>query len=286
MNTLKLIVQAGIGDISWIYSKVVNLNIPIEWYVSSNGIQRAHTYLKLLKLTKSVDYINKNFHEIRDASVKANITKQEFLEKATKEKIYFSVNLWLENGYRIENFIPELETNLHYEITTGKAARDMADFIKNKAGKYLTIYCSSYNCIYNWNGWIEKDWKKFLKDIEYKNIFDTIIIVGASYDTEFAASLKKQLNDENVVDLTGKTDLDLTIEILKNTEYLVAFASGIPILANVLKVPCLMLYPNHLKNLIYAWPDKESIKTGEYKGLLFSEKNQAAEWTINYVMKK
>jgi hypothetical protein len=47
-----------------------------------------------------------------------------------------------------------------------------------------------------------------------------------------------------------------------------------------------MLYPAHLKNLIYSWPDKESIKNETYKGLLFKEKEQAAEWVLNYIMKK
>jgi len=286
MDNLKFIVPAGLGDISWVWSKLSTLNMPIELYVSADGIRRSHQLFGLLPNLALVEYINLNFHQIRDTSVPYNISKKTLVDLSLKQKTPIFINTHLEHSRRIESFLPDIETDLHYTINTDDNDKKFAQDIVTKKQTSIAIYCSSYNNIFSWSGWVINDWKKFisLMTLEIQNI--SWLILGADYDNEFATHLCQNLKTMQILNLAGKTTLSQTIEILKHVNYLVSFPSGIAIIANVVRCPVFMFYPTHLKHLIQSWPDQNSIKDNTYKGCLFCPPEQAADWILNTYTKK
>ena len=278
-GVLNLIVPSGIGDISWIYSKLIDLNMPINFYIADVGPSRAIPYLQLLKNIGHTQTLRMPINKILREGNRNKYTKDRLVKESSKDKIIFQINTWLEDGNRIEDYMPELETNHHYTINIPDMDIAQSNVLIHPFKRYVVFYCSSLRTSRAWNGWQPNQWLELAKYLTKEYDIDGIVIVGAEYDIDMANELMS-LNTSTIPmkNLVGKLRIGGTLAIIKNSLYLIGFPSGIPILSSVIEKPVMMFYPEHLSKMHNTWVDPEYLKNGMYKGLLFCTPEQAIDW--------
>ncbi len=275
---LHLRVPAGIGDISWCYSKLADLEENLAFYISGDGIRRSLPYVQSLPNVVHAEYQNFGFHQISRTCLPHDTSRKEFLSKASGRITHFALNDFLEKGNRIETFMPELPTNLHYNIITSDESKSFAQNTLKHCNVPFGIFTSNFICATGWNGWLLDKWKFLITQLHLTLPQLTFVLLGAPCDKPFVDDLSKIITPIDHINLAGQTDFKSLVEVLKILKYLVAFPSGIGVLANILNIPCFMFYPQHLNKLIYSWPDLKSIKDLSCTGCIFPEPEHVYEW--------
>lgn len=270
MEPLEITVHPGIGDISWVYSKLVSCGRPLRLRIAEDRkTKRSLPYVDLLPNVESAEY--GDMGDYIPLSKSWNAYYGEFMEaEAEGKELMISANNWLEKGNRLEGYMPDLETDFHYEITT--SPRDLDDAVHMlPAGKKVGIYTSSMGGAVGWNGWEREEWTDFGRRLHKDYPGVTVVLMGAKWDIDLSGLVAGGLAHYGVpyVNLCGRTPMPLAVEILKQLDWFVGFASGMGVLSNVLWKPCCMLYPDHLVKLMDAWPCPVTLATGYYKGLLW-----------------
>lgn len=274
-------VPAGIGDISWTYSKLVNLNEKINWYISDDDPKRSLGYVKLLPLTESAQYQHFNFHNVADHTLPHDTTKEKLLMLCREKIQSVSPNRWLEQGKTLDEFMPELYTTYHYGLNIPLPDIENIEKYFSPIQNPIGIFTSSYQTNAVWSGWSQNNWIELITGLHnnIKNL--TFIFIGATWDTPYTDDLKKLLPDIDIRDLCGVTNIAQTIEAIRHLKYFIAFPSGLPILANVLFTPVMMFYPHHLNHIMNTWTDPVTTKDLRYKGCIFPKPKEALNWLLN-----
>lgn len=283
---LHIKVPAGVGDISWSYSKLVDLGEELNVQISGDNPKRSIEYVKLLPHVVKAEYVSDNFHKIVDYSIPFTTTKQEFLDAARKGFVNFSPNRFLEAGHRLETWIPELPTNFHYNMNTKPLDGTLHQIVTENTTPLIGIYTSCYHTVSHWSGWHLNEWALAIHKMNTELPSVTFILIGASYDKPFCDDLSKLINTVPHINLAGKTDNNDIIEVIKQLKYLIAFPSGLPVLANVVGTPVTMFYPPFLWKIYNTWCDPKSIDDLTYKGCMFPRVTEMMDWLfIQYKLK-
>jgi len=283
-DVLEIQVEPGIGDFSWIYSKLSNIGVPLKVVVPDAKPRRLGQFLELLPNVVDMEYKEPKHVPGRfltcaiGGEMYAEMSKAEFLEHC-KEKdnlIWFSLNVFLEKSNRLETYLPDVPTNFHYDINISDQAIEEADNLLGGKKDYLLLYSSSYKGAAVWKGWNSADWANFIN--LYREAFGDIdvVLMGAEWDLDHGEAICNHV--PNILNLVGKTKLDVAIEVIKRSSYFVAFPSGLPVLANVVKKPVWMFYPEHLSGLQYSWACPESIESKDYKASLWVPPQDVIKW--------
>jgi len=105
-------------------------------------------------------------------------------------------------------------------------------------------------------------------------------MIGADWDISLAAEIAPRIEaaDVAVKNLTGQLSMGASLQVIREGRYMVAFPSGMPILAAVMRCPVMMFYPTHLAPMQIAFADPEMIAEGTYKGCQFCPAQQAFAW--------
>jgi glycosyltransferase involved in cell wall biosynthesis len=274
---LKITVHPGLGDLSWLYSKFANLDRPLDLTVCEDATHRSGPFLELLPNVYDYHYSTGQLDYERLKTC-WNGTYEEILAAESRgDRIYLSCNNWVDNGRRLEDWLPDLATDFHYEIPLSHDAYIASAHLLPPGAMYIAIHTASLGGMKAWDGWGPGEWLEFIQAIasEYPHI--VFVLLGATWDEDMADQLRPLLTQSGIthLNLVGKTDLALTLAVLRRCRYVVGFASGVSILANVLQIPTLMLYPSHLHLLMHAWPDLNSIADGSYVGIVWSRPREA-----------
>jgi hypothetical protein len=275
---LHIKVPAGVGDISWSYSKVADLNEELDVQISGDNPKRSLEYVKLLPGVVRAEYVPDNFHKIVDYSIPFTTTKQDFLDVARKTFVNFSPNRYLEAGHRLETWIPELPTNFHYSMNTKPLDGELHFEIIEVPAKLIGIYTSCYHTISHWNGWHLTEWSSAIQKIYSKLPDVNFVLLGAAYDKPFCDDLSNLIQPIPHINLAGKTNNNEIIEVIRQLKYLIAFPSGLPVLANVVGTPVTMFYPPFLWKIYNTWCDPKSIDDLTYKGCMFPKVQEMIDW--------
>ena len=273
-------VPAGIGDISWIYSKLVNLDEKINWHISQDNPQRSMDFVNLLPMTEKAQYITENFHSIVNHCLPATITKEKLLNLTRTSIQNIACNRFLEKGNSLNSFIPELYTEYHYEINTSDQDKEFGLSLKKYGTNLIGIYTSNYHNNTIWGGWHIHEWKHFIQQLHNNMLNLTFIFLGATYDKELPEDITKLLSGINIINICGQTTIGQCIETIKNLKYFISYPSGLAVISNVINTPVMMFYPKHLEKLINTWPDPVTIKNKTYKGCTFPTPEQAVQWIL------
>ena len=273
----------GIGDISWIYSKLAGLGRPLRIEVADSGPRRALPYLKLLPLVKEARYVKTpNPAKMRNGDKARPWWHPDVLiARANKgEAIPIDLNGWLEAGNRIEGFMPEAPTVHHYEIvlTTDCPLRTrLACAGDSTWPRFICFYCANSDTVRRWHGWKPAQWAALARMLMQEYDFNGIVLLGAEWDRSFANEVYGVF-EVQTLNLVGQLELAETLLVLRNALYLVAFPSGIPILATVMSRPTLMFYPESLTGLMTSWVPPDVLQDGTYKAMHFCDPQQVFEW--------
>lgn len=267
---LEITTHPGIGDVSWIYSKLANCGRPLKLRIAEDKkTKRALPFAGILPFVSDADY--GNVEDYFPLSKCENAFFSDYL-KAEKEgkRLFVSANNHLEAGKRLEEYLPDLPTSFHYEINTSPKDAETAQRLL-PSGNVVGIYTSSEGGAKNWRGWHEGEWLDFCQRIR-RETGASIAILGAGWDTDLSDKTANLLATSGIphVNLCGQTPMGVAVEVLKRLNYFVGFASGMGILGNVVGKPGLMFYPEHLSKLMTAWPCPVSLGTGRHIGMLWN----------------
>ncbi len=266
MQPMKITTHPGIGDISWIYSKLVNADTDFDLVIAEDEkTKRALPLTDLLPKVRSAEYGSMSDYLPLSKCENALFADYQAAESAGK-RLFVSANNYLETGQRLEGYLPDLETDFHYPINTSADDQARAATLLPSNNVYFGIYTSSSEGARNWNGWSAHEWTDFIRRIKQAHPHVVFVLIGAGWDRDLSRELAQILISDRIyhVNLTGKTSLGVSIECLKRLSYFAGYASGMGILSNVLNMPQLMLYPNHLKKLMHAWPCPYTLANGQH----------------------
>jgi ADP-heptose:LPS heptosyltransferase len=274
----------GIGDTVWLFMKLVNQKERFHWKIGDGTPQRGHQIFELFpQLVESFEYIPQSGYK----KVKRNAFSGKWSQ--APERFYLEANTWLEEGKRIEKFLPDLPTSFKLEYASTKEEHDKArDLLlkddcnyRSAIHSYIGIYTSAYSNARHWGGWEAKEWLELIKLIQDYNKKYKFVFIGADYDIGVSQEVMYQMKKDSYINTIGQP-LPVVIEILKRLDCFIGFPSGLSIIHETLAAKqTVMFYPKHLTKLINAWPDPERIANGSYKGCLFCEPKQIFDWMIN-----
>jgi len=247
-----LIVPAGIGDFSWMYSKLVGLGKEINLTISCDAPKRLGPYTELLPLVKSVNYDGPTFPVIREKAIK-NVS-----ELVEDTPIYIEANTHLERGNKLETWLPELPINKHYLLNLGTLNLDY---------DYIVIYTSSMGMVKCWNGWGVNEWWDFLRAFNRDFKDYPIVFVGAPWDVDIVKKIVERVKERRMllIDYSGILHIKDTLSLIKGSKYFLGFPSGLSILANVLGVKATMFYSEQIKNIMGTWADSHNFDERLYE---------------------
>lgn len=272
-------VCAGIGDNIWLIQKLVNAKEQFRFVLPGESPKRGKQIFDLIpSLSVSAKYDDgftslEPIHEgvQRRKNVWAQITEPEF---------YLSANEHLEQGHRLETFLPDLDTSFRLPWAT-EAWRARAESLCSSDGLQIGLYGSSYSTTRHWGFWGAREWEKLALGIASSVKDVTFIVIGAEFDGDLTWDLAKLLDKDDLTYrmLVGKP-LGLVVEVMKRLDYLFAFPSGIGILAPSVECPTMMFHPKHLEKLIGTWADPVALRTKSYKGLVFCTPERALQVAV------
>lgn len=271
MGLLPVTVATGIGDISWIYSKLVGLDRPLDITIMNDPLySRAISYVRTLPNVHSVQYAD---IENSDDLIKSswNGTYEDLKKKEESgERIVMVANNWINDGQRLEGYYPDLATDFHYEMVTTPEHKEAAKNLLPHNVGYMGIVTGSVDGNKLWKGWYPDEWSDFIKKVKAEFPEIVFVLIGAPYDMDYHDLLVPKLEGINYIDLVGKTpDMGVTIEVLRRLHYQIGFCNGLGMLANVLNKGVSLFYPRTLEKAMYSWPCPVSIGTKDYQAFMW-----------------
>lgn len=171
---------AGIGDSIWLFQKLINQAEKFNWQLPDNKPQRGKQIFELMpQLTVSCEYVSGlGYKKIKQSNIQ-NVKRNWW---SIKEKDFvLSANVHLEDGRRIEEFLPDLPTSfiLPYETNENQKVRASEMLV---SGKLIGIYTSAYCTQRNWGFWDENGWFELISSL--RDTGAIFVIIGAQWDTD------------------------------------------------------------------------------------------------------
>lgn len=272
-------VCAGIGDSVWLIQKLINSGEQFNFSLANDVPQRGKQVFDLLPQIGIAEYGD----HISPAAIKHNVQNHKKQFKDIREQgFYLSANTHLENGKRIESFLPDLETSFRIPYQTKQFSEEAKTYLGDTK-KCIAIYTSAYASHRAWGFWREKEWMELIDRINTAFAGQvTFVMIGAEFDQDLTGSLMYRMLRAKLpfIDTVGAS-LGVVVELLKRCQYFIGFPSGLSILANTIDVPTMMFYPKHLEKMMNTWASIEDIETGKYKGLQFCTPDVAFRWLID-----
>ena len=292
-------VPGGIGDISWVYSKIRHLkqitgHDVILYVAGQDKPNRGGDLVELLPDVKWGGYLtDRNSFNVISQSVPSEwpvtIGNGVGLLLQPGSILNCAANIHLEMGKPLSQWLPFLPTDYHYPLNIAPqhiaAANEiMGDITRPAIAVYLSNRSKEKQIQGGWNLWSTKQWITFLKKFSDLEVCEglTFVFLGAEYDrdktTEVAAELRAC--GHKVKEVIGKP-LGVALECLRRSHYFFAFPSGIGILANVLRVPGVMLLPWLISGLEKAYADPVDMGNNRYKVWVNPKPEEVLDWVKN-----
>jgi len=232
------VVPPGIGDFAWIYMKLCNLpksvNIEVSSSIDQSGaphLRRCLPFLEILPRIKSQRYLD------------YAVWLDDDLRELDYNRCWIQANLHLEHGNRIEEFLPELDTTLHFDLNLSEIKQD--DYGK------IVLYTASMKANMNWQGWDHENWIELMRNLDCQEDY---VMIGAEWDRDYLSFFDSFLSG---FDIRINQPLAKIFSLIKHAKCLIGFPSGISIMSALLGTPTVMFYPRHLEKMMYAWDDPE-----------------------------
>lgn len=251
-------VPSGIGDVSWAYSKLKHAE-PMLWQIADGWPYRTKPFLDMLDNIAGVEYGQFGYEDIVTfGNMHSKPTWREVISNGFG-RILIEPNSHLERGCRLEDWLPDLPCDFHYEIRTSPTDRERAEsLLAGLETPLWGISAASYRGSEAWTTWNYKQWSKFLNAFHAK-WGGTIILLGGFWD-----DLTSSLADDGYKDLVGKTSVGCMVEVLKQLKGFIGFSSGLGVIRTVLRLPAFMLWPDHQQPLSTSWAPEWMLESGLY----------------------
>lgn len=277
---VKIAVPAGIGDFSWIWSKLSTIpDTQWEIFVPDAYPYRTTRYINLLP--NAVGKLGK--HDFGDIKLyqmynhTENCTWKEITKAIDLEKeiLYIEANQHLEKGLPLQDWLPDLQTDYHYPFKEGLYSKSVIDEVLLGPSETFGIHIASMRGLRAWKCWLPEAWTEFLGRIYQDNPQLVFVFLGGFWDIESSLEvtgrLKSLYPDIRIRDYTGRTSLEDVIILLGRLDYFFGFSSGLNVIRNLWDKPCCVIWPHHQRKLMYSWVDPMSIQGRSYVAFCYDE---------------
>lgn len=265
---MELTVHPGIGDLSWVLSKLSTTGMKFRLRIAED--KKTARAMPLVGMVDCIeDACHGDMHDYVILHKCFNCNFSDYVEAEKKgNKLYMTANWWVDSGKRLEGFLPDLETDFHYDIHGTSQDVQWAAQMVSPYPKSFLIYASSAGGIAAWSAWTEYEWVEFIRKVRQDFPHVHFFLIGAKWDADMRTPMQNVLNTVGIsyTDLIGQTSLGQALELIRFSDYVAGYASGMTILANVANTPTLMLYPDTLTKLMRSWPCPVSLANGSYQG--------------------
>lgn len=256
-NSVRLLVLCGIGDALWSFSLIPPLlkklnKRKVDLVVHYNGDHRAGRSFELLKRFSFVNSVTPYSWQIHRSPP---VDKHGYLQytisarpaKNATEKFFFDysliVNTYLEKGFTFPEICKELDLDsdlIEYDVFKYyKCTKDdtlALTKLKQYSDRYIVAYFGALSDNttqgLNYQGlWSPDDWAELLTEV-HKRTKLKIVLVGAPYDAAYLHPFMKAFGGnfyDVFINNIGVSDFTNTLEILRNAEFVLGFASGLTI---------------------------------------------------------
>lgn len=306
MSTLKVAFPAGIGDTLWLMTKMQSL-LKIEGRdklaitICQDSLRRSEDFLRSFSFVESVNYCDWNIlqHQITLPNGSYNYGESQ-RNWHNQFDWFLQVNGHLENGNKLGSWYSDWEINWNVmdEYQFAKCDVDYATELKNRIGKYCVFYYGpeSGNTICGHNRgpiWTPQDWK--ILGESFQSLGLKIISVGAKWDDSYMTNYI-DLTRLDTIDLVGITSISKTLSILKQSEFVIGYQSGIVISCPFMDIRAggfwrpygNSISPDHFisfnENMASSWVNPKVLERGDWMPLIYGK--DTPESIYNYVKEK
>lgn len=236
MRTLRLAVPPGVGDVYWALSKVEALREKfgadhVRLCVQKAGPGRSVDWRQM------VDFIDSGeFFPFQPGEA---VKPPGYREDLAGVDALLWPNAIVDRGLRLEEWLPDLSFNLDFPVHT-----------EHYPGpdRRVVVYASSEAINRAWLSELDEQyWLDVIEGLTHK-LGQPVTLIGAGWDKAYADRLlaarhgrPRNMHFENLV---SQTRLPQIADILRKARVVVGAISGMTILANHFKTPCVALYPN------------------------------------------
>lgn len=276
-RVFKVAVPAGIGDISWIWSKLSTIGNEFMIFTPETWPQRSYQWLHLLP--NVIPMIGKHgYNDILTMESKYGYASYNSWEEILKvygedDVIYLQPNQHFLKGRPLSMWLPDLKTDYHYELSIPDEDIQFAHAVTSvdKAPR-IGIHMSSMKGAKGWNAWMPEDWVRFMKLVDQDISGATFYLLGGSWDADMALEVIGRMNKEvKLVDMVGRTTIGQAIALLDCLDYYVGFSSGLNVMMNVMNKPCAALWPDYQRAHIYPHVDPDMVDSRRYVGFVYDD---------------
>lgn len=261
----RLMVQAGIGDIAWVYQKIHGLahrwGSRVELIVAGDLPHRAQEFVELLPGVRFGGYGEFTSDDVAAAIVERPLPMT--MDEMRGLTLPISVNDHLEHGGRIEAWYPEVATmaGLPPIKTTDDHRARAAEILAREAPQrrpgrqpkvprptrpIVGIYAASQAANRAWNFWDANEWADIAIGIR-RAIECDFVMIGAEWDDEFQYGILSRMAESPGLEFRrcAGQPFGVAVEVLRGLDLLIAFPSGIPIVATLIGTPTVWWLPDY-----------------------------------------
>lgn len=241
---LDIILLPGIGDIIYTWYKIINyVNDGYTFNVKVLDCipQRSHQIFGCLDGMKTFEYIS-GFEYYKYWLVNMDDLRMPPLYGTFNKMPVLHINSFLETGQHINTFMPNYPANYNINIKTNIEAENWAKEKIDKNCYNILLYTSNYNNNKNCNVhpdpnyWV--DLSLLCYDFAGSAKLLTVYVTGASYDSDLTIDTFNELINRGVkAELLLDNDFYNIIEIIRKVDHVIAYESGLAMIADCLKTP-------------------------------------------------
>jgi len=244
-NNLSVILNNGIGDIIYDWYKLIHFvktGYNITVMVGDHTPRRSHQIMGCLKgmvdfqYIKGIDYRDYWLVQIED------------LLNPPPESLYDGVpvlyiNSFLETNRNLSEFMPDVPIDYDIEITTDPGSIHWAKQTVGSDHYHIVLYCSNYSNNINCKMFPEPDFWSDMAQLchawQGSNLPLHVSVIGATYDQDLSKDVFDMLTERGVsCDLMLDNSFYRVIELIRHTNFVVTYESGMGMIADALKTPC------------------------------------------------
>lgn len=251
----KILVPTGIGDFSWIWSKLSTTGDSYIVEYPKDKPARLAPFLALLPKEKIISYaINPDVGFYFDrGELKGHFCNapaapiERYADMREGVTNVIEANTHLERGNRIETWLPDIPAvDFHYKI------EGLID--KARPQDIFIVHLSSRIVKNSWNYYEIETWIPMIEMVQ-KFTGWTPVFIGGSYDDFAQECFEKYIEQHQAVSLIGRTpDLLSALCLVQQSKFFMGcVSSGLTMLANVLRVPSASWWPR--PGLPPSWSD-------------------------------
>jgi len=225
-SMLRLGVPPGIGDVYWVLTKLEALRAQFKPRAICLMVQKT-SLTRALDWSKMVSFVDKTAELPFRPDLHAKGDGVSFRIPSMNACLW--PNALIDRGSHIDDWLPELgPANLSFAIRTVPPIRPPGVVVYISSTGVNSAWCPNLGPVY---------WRGLIDELTLRAGAPPTLI-GAHWDREFATQVGPR-----AVNLIGQTSLQQVTGIIQRARVLVGVISGMTILANHFRTPCVAIHP-------------------------------------------